>query len=45
MTNHTEMPTKTEIWDMNIVKCYFLVYIIIFDISDNRVKFVSFSLF
>ena len=45
LANPTEMTIKSEIWDMNIVKCYFLVYIIIFDISDNRVKFVSFSLF
>ena len=42
MTNPTEMTIKSELWDINFIKCYSLVYIIIFNISGNRVKFVSF---
>ena len=41
-TNPTEMTIKSELWDINFIKCYSLVYIIIFNISGNRVKFVSF---
>lgn len=41
-TNPPEMTIESEIWDIIFVEYNLLMYIIIFNISGNRVKFVSF---